>query len=202
MNPIMRKSMSTLVIQPSFRALGQMQVKWQTFEKPENKRQMYGSQSTQTSLVFLQIPACFYISTQHADKCFISLMLFSGVAYPAEHVAEGSRRHCRQSEPTERWSAAQCCYGAALLTTGQCWLILLHCQENKRQIFSALYALWTMWLKFACPTNQHPKSTIKEKKATNLCAPREFKKIMKALNNNGYHQKNEPTIFLPSGVHH
>ena len=37
--------MSTLVIQPSFRALGQMQVKWQTFEKAENKRQMYGSQA-------------------------------------------------------------------------------------------------------------------------------------------------------------
>ena len=37
--------MSTLVTQPSFRALGQMQVKWQTFEKPENKRQMYGSQA-------------------------------------------------------------------------------------------------------------------------------------------------------------
>ena len=37
--------MSTLVIQPSFRALGQMQVKWQTFEKPENKRQMYGRQA-------------------------------------------------------------------------------------------------------------------------------------------------------------
>ena len=36
MNPFVRKSMSTLVIQPSFRALGQMQVKWQTFEKPEN----------------------------------------------------------------------------------------------------------------------------------------------------------------------
>ena len=33
MNPFGRKSMSTLVIQPSFRALGQMQVKWQTFEK-------------------------------------------------------------------------------------------------------------------------------------------------------------------------
>ena len=45
MNPFMRKSMSTLVIQPSFRALGQIQVKWQTFEKPENKRQMYGSQA-------------------------------------------------------------------------------------------------------------------------------------------------------------
>ena len=41
MNPFLRKSMSTLVIQPSFRALGQMQVKWQTFEKPE----MYGSQA-------------------------------------------------------------------------------------------------------------------------------------------------------------
>ena len=37
--------MSTLVIQPSFRALGQMQVKWQTFEKPENKREMYGTLS-------------------------------------------------------------------------------------------------------------------------------------------------------------
>ena len=32
--------MSTLVIQPSFRALGQTQAKWQTFEKPENMRQM------------------------------------------------------------------------------------------------------------------------------------------------------------------
>ena len=40
----MRKSMS-LVIQSSFRALGQMQVKWQTFEKSENKRQMYGSRA-------------------------------------------------------------------------------------------------------------------------------------------------------------
>ena len=29
----MRKSMSTLVIQPSFRALGRTQAKWQTFEK-------------------------------------------------------------------------------------------------------------------------------------------------------------------------
>ena len=27
-----------------------------------------------TSLVFLQIPACFYISTSHADKCFTSLI--------------------------------------------------------------------------------------------------------------------------------
>ena len=43
--PIVSKSMSALVIQPSFRALGQMQVKWQTFEKAENKRQMYGSQA-------------------------------------------------------------------------------------------------------------------------------------------------------------
>ena len=33
MNPFVRNSMLTLVIQPSFTALGQMQVKWQTFEK-------------------------------------------------------------------------------------------------------------------------------------------------------------------------
>ena len=30
MSPFVRKSMSTLMIRPSFRALGQMQVKWQT----------------------------------------------------------------------------------------------------------------------------------------------------------------------------
>ena len=46
MNPIMRKSVSKLVMQPRFRAVGQTHVKWQTFEKPENKRQMYGSEST------------------------------------------------------------------------------------------------------------------------------------------------------------
>ena len=39
MNPIMRKSMSKLVIPPSFRAVGQTHVEWQTFETPENKRQ-------------------------------------------------------------------------------------------------------------------------------------------------------------------
>ena len=34
-------------VQPSFRAVGQTHVKlkWQTFGKPENKRQMYGSQA-------------------------------------------------------------------------------------------------------------------------------------------------------------
>ena len=37
MNPFVRKSMSSLVIHPSLRALGQMQVKWQTFEKSENE---------------------------------------------------------------------------------------------------------------------------------------------------------------------
>ena len=55
MNPIVRKSMSTLLIQPSFRALGQVQVKWQTFENPEKKRQMYGSQSTQAKNKFMLI---------------------------------------------------------------------------------------------------------------------------------------------------
>ena len=36
--------MSKLVIQPSFSAVGQTHVEWQTFEEAENKRQMYGSQ--------------------------------------------------------------------------------------------------------------------------------------------------------------
>ena len=58
MNPIVRKSMSTLVIQPSFRALDQMQVKWQTFEKPENKRQMYGSQAWVDPLLYRQTAGC------------------------------------------------------------------------------------------------------------------------------------------------
>ena len=43
MNPVTRESMSKLAMQPSFRAVGQKQ----TFENPENKRQMYGSGSTQ-----------------------------------------------------------------------------------------------------------------------------------------------------------
>ena len=33
------------MIQPRFRALGQMQGKWQTFENPRNNRQMYGRQA-------------------------------------------------------------------------------------------------------------------------------------------------------------
>ena len=35
--------MSKLVMQPSFRAVGQTHAEWSTFEKPENKRRMYGS---------------------------------------------------------------------------------------------------------------------------------------------------------------
>ena len=34
----------------------------------------------------------------------------------------------------------------------------------------------TTWLEFACPVNQRPKSTMKEKKPTNLCATCEFLK--------------------------
>ena len=45
MNPITRKSVSNLVIQPSFRAVGQKAAEWQTFEKPENKKQMHGSKA-------------------------------------------------------------------------------------------------------------------------------------------------------------
>ena len=37
--------MSKLVAQPSFRAVGQTHAGWSTFEKPENKRQMYVSQT-------------------------------------------------------------------------------------------------------------------------------------------------------------
>ena len=37
--------MSKLVTQSSFKAVGQTNADWQTFEKPENKRQMYGSQA-------------------------------------------------------------------------------------------------------------------------------------------------------------
>ena len=54
MNPITRNSMSKLVTQPSFRAVGQTHVEWQTFEeeKTENKRQMYDSQSTHALLSY------------------------------------------------------------------------------------------------------------------------------------------------------
>ena len=44
MNPIIRKNMLKLVIQTSFIAVDQTHAEWQTFEKPENKRQMYDSQ--------------------------------------------------------------------------------------------------------------------------------------------------------------
>ena len=41
-----------IVIQPSFRAVGQTHAEWQTFEKPENERQMYGSQAWDALSVF------------------------------------------------------------------------------------------------------------------------------------------------------
>ena len=36
--------MSKLAMQPSFRAVGQTHAEWQTFEKLEYKREIYGSQ--------------------------------------------------------------------------------------------------------------------------------------------------------------
>ena len=46
MNPGIRKSESKLVTHPSFRAVGhETHAEWQTFEKNENKRQMYGTQA-------------------------------------------------------------------------------------------------------------------------------------------------------------
>ena len=53
MNPITRKSMSKLVMQPSFRAVGQTHTKWKTFEKPKNKRHMYGSRLTHARLPYV-----------------------------------------------------------------------------------------------------------------------------------------------------
>ena len=41
-----------------------------------------------------------------------------------------------------------------------------------------LISVYTTWLEFACSANQHPKSTIKKEKPTDLCAPREFLKQM------------------------
>ena len=61
MNRIMRKSMSTLVIQPRFRALGQMHVKWQTFEKPE----MYGSQAWVDWLPYICLFFCGFSNVCH-----------------------------------------------------------------------------------------------------------------------------------------
>ena len=44
MSPISRKSISKLiVIQPSFRVVGQTHAEWQRFKQPENKRQIFGS---------------------------------------------------------------------------------------------------------------------------------------------------------------
>ena len=44
MSPISRKSVSKLiVIQPSFRVVGQTHAEWQRFKQPENKRQIFGS---------------------------------------------------------------------------------------------------------------------------------------------------------------
>ena len=42
----------TLVIETSFRAVGQKHVKWQTSQNYRYKRQMYGGQSTQALLAY------------------------------------------------------------------------------------------------------------------------------------------------------
>ena len=51
-NPIVRKSMSNLATHLSFRAVGQT-LKWQAFEKMENKRQMYGGQAWVDWLLYI-----------------------------------------------------------------------------------------------------------------------------------------------------
>ena len=60
-------------MRPSFRAVGQTHAKQQTFENPENKRQMYGSQSTHalkcTSLVKHELATLYII--QHMFLPFL-----------------------------------------------------------------------------------------------------------------------------------
>ena len=78
MNPITRKTMSKLVTQLSFRAVGQTHAEWQTFEKLENKRQMNGSQSLLLEF-FKCLPDChtfvsyFRVSQSHhiCTRCVV-----------------------------------------------------------------------------------------------------------------------------------
>ena len=49
----MRWRMSQLVTQPRFRKVGQTHATWQTFEKPNNKRQTYGSKAWVDSKVWV-----------------------------------------------------------------------------------------------------------------------------------------------------
>ena len=81
MNPITRKSVSKLVTQPSFRAVGQTHAEWQTFEKPENKRQiMYGSQAWVDWVPYIFSNVCHFVcvwTTARKLGCITNLdMLF------------------------------------------------------------------------------------------------------------------------------
>ena len=73
-NPITRKSVSKLVMQPSFRAVNRTE--WQTFEKLENKRQMYGSRAWVDWLPYICLLFSFFFNVYHfACVCCTALKL-------------------------------------------------------------------------------------------------------------------------------
>ena len=103
MNPFMRKSMWTLVMQPSVKALGQMQVKWQTFEKPKNKRQMYGSQAWVDPLPYICLLFSGFSNVCHSAAfwptalklgCITNFDMLSLVMGLNSIYADNSSHHC------------------------------------------------------------------------------------------------------------
>ena len=60
--------MSKLVMQPNFRAVGQTHTEWQTFEKPENKRQMCGSQQYLHKVYGINVLSAYRNSWYHLGK--------------------------------------------------------------------------------------------------------------------------------------
>ena len=55
------------------------------------------------------------------------------------------------------------------------WKLASTCESVWLEVYKRLFFLSkSMWLEFACPANQHPKSTIKKKKPRKLCTSCEF----------------------------
>ena len=70
MNHITRKSMSKLVMQPSFRAVNQTHAEWQTFEKPENNRNVW--QSGMVDFYFCGIARLLICNSNNQNKSLLS----------------------------------------------------------------------------------------------------------------------------------
>ena len=101
MNPITREHVK-LVMQPSFRAVGQKATEWQAFELLENKRQMYGSQSTQALLSYI-------------------CLLFSG------HAVNNKKKRLREGRVAKVvlviWTASGYSQGKQGISGGCFWLL-------------------------------------------------------------------------------